>query len=61
MTFQKTLENKLEKIYNHFYTKRGVQLAKERQQAAVDFYNNMYNEVNASYKNGKEELGKIVQ
>jgi len=38
-----------------------VQLAKERQQAAVDFYNNMYNEVNASYKNGKEELGKIVQ
>ena len=59
-SFFQEYKYKLEKLYNSFYTTRGAELAKERQQAAVDFYNNMYNEVNASYKNGKEELKRIV-
>jgi len=59
-SFFQEYKYKLEKLYNHFYTECGSKLAKERQQAAVDFYNNMYNEVNASYKNGKEELKRIV-
>ena len=59
-SFFQEYKYKLEKLYNHFYTECGSKLAKERQQAAVDFYNNMYNEVNASYKNGKEELEKVI-
>lgn len=52
---------KLENLYSHFYTKRGSELAKERQQIAVDFYNSLYHEANSSYKNGKNELNKYVQ
>ena len=52
---------KLENLYSHFYTKRGSELAKERQQIAVDFYNSLYHEANSSYKNGKNELSKYVQ
>lgn len=52
---------KLENLYSHFYTKRGSELAKERQQSAVDFYNSLYHEANSSYKNGKNELSKYVQ
>ncbi len=52
---------KLENLYSHFYTKRGSELAKERQQIAVDFYNSLYQEANSSYKNGKNELSKHVQ
>jgi len=59
-SFFQEYKYKLEKLYNHFYTECGSKLAKERQQAAIDFYNNMYNEVNASYKNGKEELEKVI-
>ena len=59
-SFFQEYKYKLEKLYNIFFTTRGAELAKERQQAAVDFYNNMYNEVNASYKDGKEELKRIV-
>ena len=59
-SFFQEYKYKLEKVYKHFYTERGSELAKERRQAAVDFYNNMYNEVNASYKKGKEELAKVI-
>ena len=36
-------------------------IAKERQAAAVAFYNNLYEEVKSSYENGKEELGKLLE
>lgn len=60
-SFFQEYKYKLEKLYNSFYTKRGEELAKERQHAAVELYKNMYKEVNASYKNGKEELRKIIK
>ena len=47
---------KLETIYDHFFTKRGAELAKERQGAAVAFYNSMLEEVRASYDRGVERL-----
>ena len=59
-SFFQEYKYKLEKLYDRFYTERGGELARERQSAAVEFYNNMFKEVNASYKNGKEELEKIV-
>ena len=36
---------KLEGMYDRFLTRRGAELAKERQRAAVDFYNDLLSEV----------------
>jgi len=40
---------KLKNIYTAFYTKRAKQVAKKRQQAAVDFYNNLHTEITQIY------------
>lgn len=58
-SFFQEYKYKLEKIYDRFYTAKGEEMAKQRQQAAIDFYNNLYQEVSASYKNGKDELEKL--
>ena len=60
-SFFQEYKYKLENLYSKFYTKRAAEIAKERQKAAIDFYNNIYNEINSSYQNGKEELNKIIQ
>lgn len=52
---------KLENLYGHFYTKQGFQIAKERQQAAVDFYNNLLAEVKATYQIGTDLLEKYIE
>lgn len=43
---------KLEKINSCFYTKRALQIATERQQAAKAFYESMLSEVSISYRLG---------
>ena len=60
-SFFQEYKYKLENLYSKFYTKRAAEIARERQKAAIDFYNNIYNEINSSYQNGKEELNKIIQ
>jgi len=55
-SFFQEYKYKLETIYDHFFTKRGAELAKERQGAAVAFYNSMLEEVRASYDRGVERL-----
>lgn len=50
---------KLEKLYSNFYTTRGREIAIQRQHAAVSFYNNMYEEVEETYKKGNEFLKGI--
>ena len=52
---------KLEKIYDHFYTGKAQEIARKRQQAAIDFYHNLYNEISSAYLIGKEELDIIVE
>ena len=52
---------KLENLYSHFYIAKGLELAKERQRIAVEFYNCLYQEANFSYKNGKQELDKHIK
>ena len=47
---------KLEKLYAKFYTERGTQIARQRQESAVSFYENMYREVQESYARGKKLL-----
>lgn len=60
-SFFKEYNFKLKNIYDKFYTKRAFEIAKERQKAAIDFYNSMLNEVRYSYKNGIDELKHIIK
>ncbi len=52
---------KLEKLYDNFYTQKGTEMAKERQQAAVAYYESLLAEVGGTYKNGKSELAKHIE
>ena len=52
---------KLKNIYGSFYTKTGASLAKERRQAAVDFYNAILSEVRFSYEKGASYLEEIIK
>lgn len=51
---------KLEKLYSRFYTKKGTEMAKERQAAAVLFYNSLLCEANSAHANGDILLEKIL-
>lgn len=59
-SFFQEYKYKLEKIYAQFYTARATEIARERQRAAVAFYNSLYQEVTASYHNGKSELDRVL-
>lgn len=52
---------KLEKIYSNFYTARGEELAKERESAAVEFYNHLFREVNSMNQSGRDELERLLR
>ncbi len=49
---------KLENPYNNFHTKRGKEIALQRQPSAVEFYNSMLIEVEPIYVSGKEKLNQ---
>lgn len=55
-SFFREYKFKLEKIYDHFYTKRGRELALERKQAAEAFYEAMLREVRESQAAGENIL-----
>lgn len=59
-SFFQEYKYKLEHIYDHFYTKKAASLAKERRQAAVDYYNCLYQEAASAYKEGREALDKLL-
>lgn len=52
---------KLEKLYDKFYTDFGLELAKQRQKAAVTYYKNLLSEVTTVYEQGKDELLKHMK
>ena len=58
-SFFQEYKYKLENLYSNFYTAEGARLARERQEAAVSFYNNILREVQESYE-GKEELKMLL-
>ncbi|MDE7416038.1 MAG: HD domain-containing protein [Lachnospiraceae bacterium] len=60
-SFFQEYKYKLEKLYSNFYTKRAAEMAKERQQNAVDFYNALFREVSTPYQSGKNELEKRLE
>lgn len=51
---------KLEGLYAGFLTKKGAEIARGRQKAAEDFYNNMLKEVSEAYRTGRELLGQVI-
>ena len=59
-SFFQEYKYKLEKLYDRFYTKRGNEIAKERQKMAVAFYSAMLKEVSDSYDRGIEMLKKFT-
>ena len=59
-SFFQEYKYKLEKMYFHFYTERGAEMAKLRQQAAISFYESLLSEVTETYKGGRERLNRIL-
>lgn len=59
-SFFQEYKYKLEKIYSGFYTAKANQIAEERRNIAVEFYQSLYQEVNSSYQNGREELSRLL-
>lgn len=51
---------KLETLYDRFYTRRGKELALQRKQAAVDFYNALLREARQSHDAGKQMLEQLI-
>lgn len=51
---------KLEKLYDRFFTQRGNQIAEERRDSAVSFYNSMLKEVQSCYSCGVKVLAEIL-
>ena len=52
-SFFEEYKRKLEGLYTGFIPKRVQKLAAQRQKAAVDFYQNLYEEADAAYRGGK--------
>ena len=60
-SFFQEYKYKLEGIYSNFYTARGAEMAEQRRDAAVAFYQNILKEVSASYESGKRNLRDYVE
>jgi uncharacterized protein len=58
-SMMKEYKFKLEKLYGKFFTRRGAQLAAERQQNAVAFYSAILSETRNCYAEGKAAMRKI--
>ena len=60
-SFFREYKFKLEKLYDRFYTRRGGELAAERQTIAKAFYENLYAEVTEGYTAGQAALADILK
>ena len=60
-SFFQEYKYKLENLYANFYTEKGKQMALERRQAAIDFYESLYKEMCSSYGEGKTALENYIK
>lgn len=51
---------KLKNVYDKFYTSKAKIIAEERRKASIDFYESMYNEVDAIHKKGFSLLKEAI-
>jgi uncharacterized protein len=59
-SFFQEYKYKLEKLYSGFLTERGAEIAKQRQEAAVAFYESILREVKGSCQKGLDYLDRYV-
>ncbi len=59
-SFLREYKYKLENVYSRFYTKRGFEIAKQRQKTAAEFYNSIFHEADFSYRSGADKLGRYI-
>ena len=55
-SFFKEFKNKLEDIHSKIFTTRGKEIAHQRKQSAINFYNTLFNEVKLTHDSGKKLL-----
>lgn len=60
-SFFQEYKYKLENLYDKFYTQKGAELAARRRNAAVNYYDSLYQEVSGSYKNGRDTLSNVLK
>jgi len=60
-SFFQEYKYKLEKLYDRFYTRRGAEIARERQSAAVQFYNSLFCEMCRPYEIGAGLLNHHIK
>lgn len=60
-SFFQEYKYKLENLYSQFYTRKGAQMARERQQAAAAFYDSIFHEVSAAYTDGIDILRRQME
>ena len=60
-SFFQEYKYKLENLYLHFFTKRGLEIAVQRQDIAKAFYNELFHEVSTVCENGEERLKEILE
>jgi len=59
-SFFQEYKYKLENLYSKFYTCKGKELAMQRKDAAVNYYENLLHEVGAMYESGRDELSTVI-
>ena len=59
-SFFREYKFKLEKLYDRFYTRKGAQMAQQRQKTAQSFYESLYREVTVGYTSGQRLLGELT-
>jgi uncharacterized protein len=52
---------KLKNVYDKFFTNRAKTIAEKRRKISIDFYENMYNEVNYAHQTGLDLLKKSLE
>lgn len=60
-SFFQEYKRKLEGLYDRFYTRRGAELALQRRQAAVSFYENLRREMSEAYQMGGSLLAERLE
>lgn len=60
-SFFKEYHYKLKTLYPNLYTKKGREIAAERQKSAEDYYNAMYKEVSQAHRLGNQLLTKVLE
>ncbi len=60
-SFFQEYKYKLENLYSQFYTRKGTQMARKRQQAAAAFYDSIFREVSEAYTDGVDILRRQME